>query len=88
MIVPEYLELFQGDGNIKVDVKFKDLDGSFSSLSMEPNEINKLINPETNEFYKEIRFDDWLFEVYRYSIDPIKRKLTIMVRKKPGCEYP
>ena len=82
MDVPEYYELFQSDGGVCVEVKFKDHEGSVADLSMNADEIVKLIDSSTRQFYTEIKFDDWLFEVYRYSIDPIKKKLNIMVREK------
>lgn len=82
---PEYLELFSprsGAGTISVEVKFKDHDGRISDLKMSAREIEKIINPDDGEFYREMRFDDWLFDIYKYQIDPIKKKMTIMARKK------
>ena len=82
MEIPEYLMLFSNNGNININVKFKDHKGSVAKLTMTSDEIVKLINPSNGEFYTEMRFDDWLFEIYKYQIDPLKKKLTIMVRKK------
>lgn len=82
MEIPEYLMLFSNDGDFTINVKFKDHDGSIRTLAMKTCEIVNLINPSSGEFYTEMRFDEWLFEVYNYQIDPLKKQLTIMVRKK------
>jgi len=77
----EYLSLFSNQGSTKVEVKFKDFDGVVSNQFMVPNEINRLILHDTGEFSRFMTFDDWLFEIYQYSIDPIKNTLTIYARK-------
>ncbi len=82
MDAPEYYVLFRDGGDIKVVVKRKGYEEFVADLSMNADKIITLIDPSTGRFYTEMRFDDWLFEVYRYSIDPIKKKLTIMVREK------
>jgi len=82
MEIPEYLMLFSNDGDFKIDVKFKDHPGNISKLAMNANEVVNLISPSTGRFYTEMRFDDWLFEIYNYRIDPLKKQLTIMARKK------
>ena len=88
METPEYLALFSNKGNIIVEVKFKDYHGGVANLKMMADEIIKLTDPSSHEFLTEMRFDDWLFEIYKYQIDPLKKKITIMVRNKEGEIYP
>ncbi len=87
MDLPEYIELFRDKGELDIKVKFKDFDGSVTDLQMATHEIAKLINPVSQQFYTEMAFDGWPFEIYKYQIDPIKKKLTIMVRKIRDYEY-
>ncbi len=89
MDAPEYLGLFkfQDGGDMCIKVKFKDHDGGVADLSMHAGEIVKLIDPLTRQFYTEMRFDDWLFEIYKYQIDPINNQLIIMVRKSKDGIY-
>jgi hypothetical protein len=58
METPEYLMLFSKDGDFKIDVKFKDHQGTVTHLAMNANEIGKLINPSTGVFYTEMTFDE------------------------------
>ncbi|ORJ55898.1 hypothetical protein [Geothermobacter hydrogeniphilus] len=81
MKYPEYIQLFRNEGEYKIQVHFKDFDGSATELSMDANEIEKLIDPCTGNFYSAMRFDDWLFEVYKYEIDPIKKIVKIRARQ-------
>ena len=82
MKIPEYLILFSRKGNFEVEVKFKNENYQVIKLKMDPEEITKLINKEKNEFYTEMYFDEYLFEIYKYQIDPIKKKITIFAREK------
>lgn len=77
----EYLSLFSNQGSITVNVKFKDFDGKVTNQSMKPNEIIRILSPETGEFVTLMSFDEWPFEVYKYEIDPIKNLLTIHARR-------
>ena len=77
----EFLILFSNEGEYDIDVKFKGHPGFVKSMKMNPDEIVKLISPEY-DFYTEMTFDDYLLEIYRYHIDPFKKKITIMVRDK------
>ncbi len=81
MNYPEYLMLFSGKGEYEVNVKFKDFSGKVINTKMFPSEIVKLISRESNDFYSMMYFDEHLFEIYKYQIDPIKKKLTIFARK-------
>ena len=78
---PEYLSLFQAGGEYRVQVKFKDFDGKVADSSMRAAEILKLVDPKTGSYYAKMYFDDWLFDVYKYEIDPVKRLLTIRARQ-------
>lgn len=80
MNVPEYLLLFSGSGEFSVEVKFKG-DGFVPPRSATVQEITRLVNPETGGLYTAMTFDDHLFEVYKYEIDPIKKKLIIKARE-------
>ncbi len=82
MKLNEYLLLFSNEGATKVQVKFKDFDGTVVTQSMEPREIVRLVSPENGKFMTSMTFDEWPFEVYKYEIDPIKDIVTIRARKK------
>ncbi len=81
MNYPEYLTLFSGKGKFEVNVRFKNFSGKVINTKMFPDEIFKLIDKDNNEFYSKMYFDEFLFEIYKYQIDPINKKLTIFVRK-------
>ncbi|MCX2781521.1 hypothetical protein OQJ46_00775 [Microbulbifer thermotolerans] len=81
MTVKEYLNLFSNNGLVKVQVKFKDHDDSVATQTMNPIEINELISSSGKEFITQMTFDDWLFEIYKYEIDPIKNIITIRAKK-------
>ncbi|MDY0275719.1 MAG: hypothetical protein RBR42_09850 [Desulfomicrobium sp.] len=76
----EYLLLFSNFGKIQVNVKFEDDGGFITSMKMNPIEITKLISPINGQFFSEMTFDDYPFEVYKYKINPLKKTLTIHVR--------
>ena len=77
----EYLLLFSNSGTTKVQVKFKNFNGTVSTQKMNPEEITQLISSDGRGFFSSMTFDEWLFEVYKYEIDPIKNMLTIYARK-------
>lgn len=77
----EYLNLFSGKGDISVEVRFKNFDGKVAASKMRPQEITKLINPETRQFITEMNFDDWPFHIYKIEIDTIRKKLILRVDK-------
>lgn len=79
MDYPEYLSLFSGQGEYKVHVHFKGSESRVANSAMMASEVSCLINPETGAFYTKLHFDDHLFNVYRYEIDPIKLTLKIKV---------
>lgn len=82
MEVPEYLELFSGEGAWRVRVRFYQHDGKITSIVFSPREIVSLISPETDSFHKYLRFDDYLFEVLKYEIEPKTQTLTIIAIPK------
>lgn len=77
MNIPEYCSIFNDTGEIKVEVRFKNFDGNVRNFNMKPCDIAKLIDPESGQFYSEMDFDEWRFYVYRYEIDPLRKKLII-----------
>nr|WP_320135622.1 hypothetical protein [uncultured Amphritea sp.] len=81
MNIKEYLHLFSNNGPIKVQVKFKDHNGYVATQTMNPIEINELISSNTDMFITQMTFDDWLFEIYKYEIDPIKKIVTIRAKR-------
>ena len=73
----EFCTIFNDEGDMSIEVKFKSFDGKVRSFRMQPEEITKLINPLTNEFFTEMIFDDWLFPIRKIEIDPKKKKIVI-----------
>ena len=82
MSVPEYLELFSGQGAGRVRVRFQQYDGKIASLAFSPREVLSLIAPENDTFHQYLRFDDYLFEVLKYEIEPKTQTLTIVAAPK------
>ena len=82
MNVPEYLELFSGQGAGQVRVRLRQHDGKIASLAFSPKEIISLIAPESDIFHQYLRFDDYLFEVLKYEIEPKTQTLTIVAIPK------
>lgn len=78
---PEYLDIFHENGSYKLQAIFKDFDGNIAEKAMEAIEIKKLIDPNTGLFIEKMQFDDWLFEIYKYEIDPINKIIKIRARK-------
>ena len=81
MNLPEYLVLFSDEGTIEVEVKFEDHDGSIPSKKIRPKEIAALISEDSKGFHTQMTFDDWLFMITKYEIDPALNKVTIVARK-------
>jgi hypothetical protein len=75
MNFPEYLELFSQEGDIEVEVKFKNKK-HISKVKMSPYEISKIVS-QNGEFITKMEFDGYFFEIYKYEIDPVKKKLII-----------
>ncbi|MCP5131547.1 MAG: hypothetical protein H6985_18440 [Pseudomonadales bacterium] len=80
----EYLELFSSAGVYTVEVRFSNHDGTVSLQRMFADEIGKLIDPATGNFYSEMRFDDWLGEVTKYQILPKSKKVVIFAKLVKG----
>lgn len=78
---PEYLSLFESHGDYRVVVIIKDMPSAVAESSMSADEIHKLIDKKTGCFYSKMYFDDWLFDVYKYEIDPVKKILTLKAKK-------
>lgn len=82
MSIPEYLELFSGQGVGRVRVRFRQHDGKIASLAFSPREVLSLVTPESDTFHQYLRFDDYLFEVLKYEIEPKTQTLTIVAIPK------
>ena len=82
MSIPEYLELFSGQGVGRVRVRFRQHDGKIASLAFSPREVLSLVAPESDTFHQYLRFDDYLFEVLKYEIEPKTQTLTIVAAPK------
>ena len=80
MNYPEYLSLFSGQGEYQVQVHFKGSKCRVANSAMAASELVNLIDPRTDSFYRKMYFDDHLFDVYRYEIDPIKLTLNIKAK--------
>jgi len=78
MRFPEYLDFFSREGNIEVEVKFKN-GGHVSNVSMNACEILKIVSGDEG-FLNKMEFDGHYFDIYKYEIDPIKNKLIIKAR--------
>lgn len=76
----EYLTLFNG-GVYTVKVKFKEFSGSVRDETMSAQEITQLISTQTGEFFSELYFDGWPFQVIKYEINPLKRVVTIFAKQ-------
>lgn len=74
------MNYFPSLAKLNFNVKFKDNRGLIASMNMNPREITKLISPIDGQFFSEMTFDDYPFEVYKYEINPLKKTLTIHVR--------
>jgi hypothetical protein len=79
MNYPEYHSLFSGAGEFEVSVKFKG-DSFMPSRRATAAEIMQLFDVETGAFRTAMTFDEHLYEIYKYNIDPIKNKITLSVR--------
>lgn len=77
----EYSLLFSNSGTTRVQVKFQNFNGTISTRKMNPEEITQLISSDGRGFISSMTFDEWLFEVYKYEIDPIGNTLTIYARQ-------
>lgn len=86
MNLPEYIELFPGDGDIDVQVKFEGHDGYMPSRKMKPNEISALIAQDGMGFHTHMSFDEWKFEISKYEIHPSDKTLTIFAIIGGGIE--
>jgi hypothetical protein len=81
---PEYLELFQNSGPVKVSVRFSaavDKHRSIADAAMQWHDLERLIDQSTGMFYNVIRFDSYECSVKKYEIDPLANSLTIVVAK-------
>mgnify|MGYP000659146592 CR=1 FL=1 len=87
MIVPEYLRLFSGQGDISVIVKLKNHDGTIAERRMIAEEIKSLLSSDGASFHQLMTFDDYLFSVYKYEIDVIRKKLTIFASASDLVNY-
>ena len=86
MEAPEYLDLFSGQGSARVRVRFRSSDGKIASLAFSPREILSLIAAEGDAFHQYLRFDDYLFEVLKYEIDPKTQTLTFVAAPTQGSD--
>ena len=77
MSIPEYLNFFHRGGEYRVQVRFKNSSAQIAELSMAADEIGKLIDPATGDYYAKMYFDDHLCDIYKYEIDRAKKLLTI-----------
>lgn len=80
MNVPEYFSLFSGEGEFSVEVRFKG-DGFVAPRKATAQEIVNLMNLKTGTFHTSMTFDDHLFEVHKYEINPIRKQLIIKARR-------
>ena len=77
----EYLLLFGDEGNIELSVDFKTEKGEPNPTIINKRiriyELEKLIDPNTGEFYKQMYFDERLHEILKIEIDPKNNRIII-----------
>lgn len=81
---PEYLSLFSNDGPGRVKVRFVGHPGKIAEQAFAPREVLALIDSNSQRFHRLMRFDDYLFEVHKYEIDPRTQTLTIVAGEVVG----
>lgn len=77
----EFLTLFSNSGPYRVTVKFKDHLGLVADRQMEAEEISRLVNRDTGLFAEQMEFDEWPFDVVKFDVDLVRKKLTIHARR-------
>lgn len=77
----EYLLTFSDTGPIKVRVKFEKSPASIAERRMEPQQINSLIDPRTDDFVTAMTFDEHLFELTRIDLSLTRKTLTLHARQ-------
>lgn len=82
MHYPEYLQMFSNNGKGKIHVSLRGNKGIVKDLAFSPIEVMALLREGGDEFHRYIRFDDYLFEVVKYEIDPRAQTLTITAKPK------
>ncbi|MDD3609794.1 MAG: hypothetical protein PHI49_08575 [Halothiobacillaceae bacterium] len=80
----EFLALFSDMGPYRVTVKFKDHPGRVADRQMMAEEIIRLIDRDTGMFAERMEFDGWPFDVVKFDLDPVRKKLTIHARRPSG----
>ena len=76
MNVPEYFVLFSGEGEFSVEVKFKG-EGFVQPRRATAQEVASIVDARTGTFHAALTFDEHLFEVAKYEIDPLNKTLVI-----------
>lgn len=79
-MIPEYLTLFSGTGEVDVEVSFIDCAGMVSHRRMRAEEVLRLVDSEHDGFVTRMSFDEIPFEIAKYEIDPVHKRLTIHAR--------
>ncbi len=76
MNVPEYFVLFSGEGEFSVEVKFKG-EGFVQPRRATAQEVASIVDARTGTFHAALTFDEHLFQIYKYVIDPLNKTLVI-----------
>lgn len=80
MMIKEYLQTFSNTGDITVTVKFGKTAAAIAPQRMSATELEALIDPLTGHFLSAMRFDDHLFQIRKFEVDPLKNRLTIHLK--------
>lgn len=78
--IPEYLDLFSDTGNVTIRVKFADKSDAGRSMrefNVQWSELSKLIDPESQEPYREMSFDSYVCEISKIEINPKRNSIVI-----------
>ena len=82
MNIPEYLLLFNNEGNYKIKLKHSNRKVPVVEKQMDILDIHKLINPETNDFYNQITVDEYKYTIKKIDINILKKEFVISVAEE------
>lgn len=82
--IPEYHELFQGDGgDVTLKVRFavpqKIKDRSFPPKQIRWTDISRLFGGPEGMPFDKMTFDEWPFTVKKIEIEPDKGQVTLVI---------
>ena len=76
----EYCRIFSNENENEKSIKVCVPKIGIHNRRMNPEEILRLISEDGKGFFSEMRFDDALYQIDKYEINPTKRTLTIYTK--------